>query len=233
MEAAYRSPGPTPPRHDGDRPTPAVTPRHHPTTQAGDETPRPRRRRRARRGLRPHRGRSPHPHPHRTRHQHPHLGPRHHDHRHHPSSTTTTTTTTEPPTTTTTTTDTEPAVIEPGEYAITLTGTVSGQDFTRDAQLSVTGTIAEVGTTNGVNALDLCLVAGFPAATPEIGAVWFGSNTGCFPTRAPPTSTSPAPPSPAPPSPSNPTRPSPPRASTPSSTPGPSPPASTSRSRAP
>ncbi|GGS27686.1 hypothetical protein [Actinokineospora fastidiosa] len=95
-----------------------------------------------------------------------------------PPSTTARATVSAPPTTTS-------AAVQPdiqlGEYAVTLTGTLDGQPVERPAQLSVTGTITETGTPNGVNALDVCLAAGFPLATPEAGAVWFGSNTGCFP----------------------------------------------------
>lgn len=90
-----------------------------------------------------------------------------------------------PTTTTTTTTAAAAPVIELGEYALTLTGTVAGHTFERPAQLSVTGTIAEHDTTNGVNALDICLVSGFPPGAPDLGAIWLGSNTGCFPSAGP------------------------------------------------
>ncbi|MGW5049637.1 hypothetical protein [Actinokineospora sp. NPDC004072] len=82
-----------------------------------------------------------------------------------------------------TTTTAVPAapVIELGEYAVVLTGTAGGRGFERPAQLSVTGTITATGTTNGVNEIDVCLISGFPAAGIELGATWFGTNTGCLP----------------------------------------------------
>jgi hypothetical protein len=73
------------------------------------------------------------------------------------------------------------AVVELGEYALRISGTVAGRPFQREAHLYVTGTIAEVGTANGVNALDVCLAAGSPVSLPQVGALWFGSNAGCFP----------------------------------------------------
>lgn len=42
-------------------------------------------------------------------------------------------------------------------------------------------TIAAVGTTNGVNSSDVCLISGFPAGQPDVGAIWLGSNSGCDP----------------------------------------------------
>lgn len=37
---------------------------------------------------------------------------------------------------------------------------------------------------NGENQLELCLRSGFPAGNPEVGAIWLGSNTACFNSRA-------------------------------------------------
>ncbi|MGI5327701.1 Hsp70 family protein [Actinomadura nitritigenes] len=73
--------------------------------------------------------------------------------------------------------------IKEGTYSVSLTGTVSGQTFRRTAQLQVMPTVTRVGTTNGVNPIEVCLRSGFPAGTPEVGAIWFGTNTACFPER--------------------------------------------------
>lgn len=108
------------------------------------------------------------------------------------TTTTTETTTTEP--TTTDPTTTEPTTTEPSEeppepavggpsgtYEVTISGTVSGNSFQRTATLSFQPTISSVGTTNGVNPIDVCLTSGFPGAQPEPGAIWLGSNSGCNP----------------------------------------------------
>jgi hypothetical protein len=78
------------------------------------------------------------------------------------------------------TTWTGSAALHPADYQVTLTGTVSGNSFRRTASLRLIPTVAKVGTNNGVNSIDLCLRSGFPAGVPEIGAIWFGSNSGCF-----------------------------------------------------
>jgi hypothetical protein len=36
-------------------------------------------------------------------------------------------------------------------------------------------------TTNGINRLEPCLMSGYPAAQAGVGALWYGSNNGCFP----------------------------------------------------
>jgi hypothetical protein len=64
---------------------------------------------------------------------------------------------------------------------VTISGTVSGNSFRRDATLRLVPTIAAVGTTNGVNSTDVCLISGVPAGRPEVGAIWLGSNSGCDP----------------------------------------------------
>lgn len=69
-----------------------------------------------------------------------------------------------------------------GTYTVTLSGQVSGNAFERTATLTVMPTISTTGTTNGVNDAEFCLQSGFPAATPETGAIWLGTNSGCFPT---------------------------------------------------
>ncbi|MEV6205519.1 hypothetical protein [Kitasatospora sp. NPDC051914] len=68
-----------------------------------------------------------------------------------------------------------------GTYDVTITGVAGGRSFNRAGTLRILGTISESGTTNGVNPVDVCLVSGSPAARPEAGAIWFGSNSGCNP----------------------------------------------------
>lgn len=68
-----------------------------------------------------------------------------------------------------------------GSYDVTISGTVSGHQFQRSATLKVVPVITTVGTTNGVNDVDVCLVSGSPAAQPAVGAIWFGSNSACDP----------------------------------------------------
>jgi hypothetical protein len=65
-------------------------------------------------------------------------------------------------------------------YVVTLSGTVSGHAFSREAELRVEPTIDLAAATNGVNPYEVCLRSGFPGASPEVGAIWFGTNTGCF-----------------------------------------------------
>ena len=68
-----------------------------------------------------------------------------------------------------------------GTYSVTISGSVGGTDFERTGTLQIRETIAEEGTTNGVNPVDVCLVSGFPAGQPDVGAIWLGSNSGCDP----------------------------------------------------
>jgi hypothetical protein len=74
-----------------------------------------------------------------------------------------------------------PGIAVPASYAVTITGTVSGRGFRREATLRIVPTIASTGTTNAVNPFDVCLVSGFPGGQPEVGAIWFSSNSGCNP----------------------------------------------------
>lgn len=92
-------------------------------------------------------------------------------------------TTTAPPTTAKRTTAPPKRKAGPrlGQYQARLVGTVGGRDFERTATVYVVETVASVGTTNGVNPVDVCVVSGFPGARPEVGAIWFGSNSGCNP----------------------------------------------------
>jgi hypothetical protein len=67
-----------------------------------------------------------------------------------------------------------------GTHTITLSGAAAGNGFDRQGTLEIRPTITRNGTTNGVNVLDVCIRSGFPAGQPEAGALWFGSNAGCF-----------------------------------------------------
>lgn len=68
-----------------------------------------------------------------------------------------------------------------GTYQVWLSGDVSGHSFARPATLVVTESIDRGASSNGVNAIDVCLSSGNPYATPASGAIAFGSNTGCLP----------------------------------------------------
>jgi hypothetical protein len=61
-------------------------------------------------------------------------------------------------------------------YDITIDGTSQGINFTRSGQLLLASTITSVGTENGVNPIDVFLISGNPAAFPESGAIWLGTN---------------------------------------------------------
>ncbi len=65
-------------------------------------------------------------------------------------------------------------------YEVTIEGTASGNAFSRTATLTVLPTVTDV-TENGVNPYEACLRSGFPAGAPEVGAIWYGTNTACFP----------------------------------------------------
>ncbi|MFC8845289.1 MULTISPECIES: hypothetical protein [unclassified Micromonospora] len=62
----------------------------------------------------------------------------------------------------------------PGSYSVTLDGTVNGVGFRRP------GTV-HVAKPAGGNAVDVCLISGFPLGAPQVGAVQFLSNTVCDP----------------------------------------------------
>ncbi|WP_156893020.1 hypothetical protein [Actinokineospora enzanensis] len=81
--------------------------------------------------------------------------------------------------------DTEvPRAPATGAFTVTISGTVSGNSFRRTGTLRVVSTITTTGTTNGVNPVDVCLISGFPAGQPEVGAIRFGSNSGCYPSTS-------------------------------------------------
>ncbi|MER7207024.1 hypothetical protein [Streptosporangium sp. NPDC000239] len=64
-------------------------------------------------------------------------------------------------------------------YSVVISGTVSGRSFRRSATLVLRSTVTRV-TTNGTNPVDVCLKSGFPAGAPQVGAIWYGSNSACF-----------------------------------------------------
>lgn len=77
-----------------------------------------------------------------------------------------------------------PAPVAPpavASWRVTIDGTVSGQRFTIGGKVTLHRTITRTGTANGVNRGDVCLMAGFPAGRPATGAIWYGSNSSCFP----------------------------------------------------
>lgn len=62
-------------------------------------------------------------------------------------------------------------------YQVTITGSAGGRAFTRTGTLTVTSTITNVGTTNGVNPLDVVLTSGTPVTSPQTGAIQYATNT--------------------------------------------------------
>lgn len=82
------------------------------------------------------------------------------------------------------TTPVAPTVPVTGTFELTLTGEVSGRTFSRAAQLVVTETVDEFASVNGINEMDFCLTSGFPPGDPQVGAIWFGTNSGCLPSSA-------------------------------------------------
>lgn len=67
-------------------------------------------------------------------------------------------------------------------YEVVIEGTASGNAFRRTATLTLIPTVTDV-TGNGVNPFEACLRSGFPAGAPAVGAIWYGTNTACFPDR--------------------------------------------------
>lgn len=68
-------------------------------------------------------------------------------------------------------------------YSVTISGTASGNPFTRTGTLIVATTVTRA-TTNGVNPVEVCLNSGTPAASPDAGAIRFNSNSACISSRA-------------------------------------------------
>ncbi|MEV8633769.1 hypothetical protein AB0395_19130 [Streptosporangium sp. NPDC051023] len=64
-------------------------------------------------------------------------------------------------------------------YSVTISGNVSGRSFQRSGTVVLRSTVTRV-TTNGVNPVDICLKSGFPGGIPDVGAIWYGSNSACF-----------------------------------------------------
>jgi hypothetical protein len=71
---------------------------------------------------------------------------------------------------------------QPTTYAVRMTGVSPNEQFDRVAQLLVTPPVDTTGANfnNGVNARDVALVSGFPAGTPEAGAIWYATNTALY-----------------------------------------------------
>ncbi|MEV0609958.1 hypothetical protein AB0I61_26690 [Polymorphospora rubra] len=65
-------------------------------------------------------------------------------------------------------------------FRVTISGNAGGTGFTRTGTLVLGPTVTSV-TTNGINPLEVCLSSGFPAGSPQVGAIRFGSNADCFP----------------------------------------------------
>ena len=68
-------------------------------------------------------------------------------------------------------------------WQVTITGTASGNPFRLTGQIYLARRVTNV-TQNGLNPYELCLKVGFPAGAPQTGAIWFGSNSACFGSRA-------------------------------------------------
>jgi hypothetical protein len=66
-------------------------------------------------------------------------------------------------------------------WRVTISGTTSGKPFTVGGTVTLHRTVTRAGTINGVNRGDVCLKAGLPAGRPPRGAIWYGSNSACFP----------------------------------------------------
>jgi hypothetical protein len=79
--------------------------------------------------------------------------------------------------------DDQGGALRAGTWQVTISGTVSGRNFQRTGTVVVGSTVATSGTTTEVNPIEVCLKSGFPAGTPEIGAIWLGTTSACFPTR--------------------------------------------------
>jgi hypothetical protein len=58
-----------------------------------------------------------------------------------------------------------------GEYAVTISGAAGGNGFQRPGALYLLNTVTTV-TTNDFNAVDVCLLSGFPGGQPDVGAIW-------------------------------------------------------------
>jgi hypothetical protein len=65
-------------------------------------------------------------------------------------------------------------------WRVTINGTASRVAFSIDGTVTMHRTVTRE-TTNGANEVDVCLRAGFPGGLPSAGAIWFGSNSACFP----------------------------------------------------
>jgi hypothetical protein len=70
------------------------------------------------------------------------------------------------------------AIPQSAVYDVQLQGNVNGVPFSRTGGMAVGPTVT-AATSNGVNPIDLCLGSGSPFITPELGAIWFSTNTVC------------------------------------------------------
>jgi hypothetical protein len=61
-------------------------------------------------------------------------------------------------------------------YSVTLRGVVQGRSFARQGTVGI-ATRVPTPTQNGANPLELVIVSGNPAISPQIGAIQFGTNT--------------------------------------------------------
>jgi len=62
-------------------------------------------------------------------------------------------------------------------YNVVISGTVLQRSFTRQGQLQIASTVDRIGTQNGINPNDIFLVSGNPGGTPDVGAIWYMTNS--------------------------------------------------------
>jgi hypothetical protein len=67
-----------------------------------------------------------------------------------------------------------------GSYDVTLEGTVADHSFSRPAHLQVMAPMQNAPSGSGANPVDFCLTSGDPHATPQIGAIRWGTSAACF-----------------------------------------------------
>ena len=66
-----------------------------------------------------------------------------------------------------------------GVYQITVAGTASGNPFVQGGYFTLHNNMTRV-TNNGVNPYETCIIVGSPATNPRVGAIRYGTNSGCF-----------------------------------------------------
>jgi len=72
-----------------------------------------------------------------------------------------------------------PAPTVLGTYQITISGSVSGNAFLRFGTLRILAPLASL-TDNDVNPIDFCITSGNPLASPQTGALRWGTSVGCL-----------------------------------------------------